>query len=126
MNIFLTAQVMAAENAHIGEELRSSLNQNVYEPNILWTIFSLLIVLGLIYATGFLYKKLIKVNAKLTKDEPAVDGMNEFKIVSGTSLGQGRSLHVVEINNKYLVIGATPGNISLLREFSKDEVKSEG
>lgn len=115
-------EVQTQGSPYLSEELKTSLNQNVYEPNIFGVILSLLIVLGLIYLTSYFYQKLIKVNAKLAKKDPLLDGKNEFKIISGTTLGQGKFLHVVEINEKYLVLASTASNISLLKEFSKEEI----
>ncbi len=130
--IFILPQIgaIAAETAkevatdvspYLSEELKSSLSQNPHELNIFSVICSLLFVLALIYGTGYLYKKLIKFNSKIHNDDTC-EGKNEFKVLAGTTLGQGKFLHVVEINETYLVLGSTPNNISLLKEFKKSDV----
>ena len=92
------------------------------EPTFFGAVFSLIAVLGLIYLVSFLYQKLTVFNEKITNKENLE--ANKFKIVSTTPIGQGKFLHVVEINNKFLALGSTPNNISFLREFSKEEVES--
>lgn len=117
---------LAKETPYISNELKLILNQNVYEPNVFGVILSLLIVLALIYATSYFYQKLLRINAKLTKnnaDGDLKEGINEFNVISGATLGQGKFLHVVEINDTYLVLGSTPNNITCLKEFSKKDFK---
>jgi|GEM_PF-5784994 len=125
-NILLAAANVVTEAAtetspYISDEVVSSLNQNSYEPNIFGVICSLIIVLALIYATSYFYQKLIKFNSKITKNDVG-EGKNEFRVLSGTTLGQGKYLHVVEINETYLVLGSTPNNITLLKEYNKKDV----
>jgi flagellar biosynthetic protein FliO len=43
---------------------------------------------------------------------------NKFKILSSTSLGQGKSVHLVEIKGRQLVIGCTNNSINILTEFN--------
>lgn len=117
-------ETAAGAAPYISQEVASSLNQNAYEPNIFGVILSLVIVLALIYATSYFYQKLIKFNAKMNKNDIG-EGKNEFTVLSGTSLGQGKNLHVVEINETYLVLGSTPNNITLLKEFSKKDVVAQ-
>lgn len=44
-------------------------------------------------------------------------GGDKFKIISSTSLGQGKSIHLVEIKGRQLVIGCTNNSINILTEF---------
>ena len=121
-NAVETATQTAVETSpYISSDVASSLNQNVYEPNVFGVICSLLIVLALIYATSFFYQKLIKFNSKINNND-VPEGKNEFKILSGATLGQGKYLHVVEINETYLVLGSTPNNITLLKEYKKSDI----
>ncbi len=93
------------------------------EPTFFGAVFSLIAVLGLIYLVSFLYQKLTVFNEKITNGKEKLEA-NKFKIISTTPIGQGKFLHVVEVNNKFLALGSTPNNISFLREFSKEEVES--
>ena len=93
------------------------------EPIFVGAIFSLIAVLGLIYLVSFLYQKLNIFNEKFTKKNEKNE-INKFKMISTTPIGQGKFLHIVEINNKFLALGSTPNNISFLKEFSKEEVEN--
>lgn len=117
--IFSASMVLANEEA-ISPELKSSLAKP-YEPNMLGVFFSLVIVICLIYATGIAYQKLIKMNPRALKPDGGM-GKNEFNIISTKSLGRDKHLHVVEINDKFLVLGSTASSINLLKEFSGEEV----
>ncbi len=119
--LLAAAETATGTSSYISEEVASSLNQHAYEPNVFGVICSLIIVLVLIYATSYFYQKLIKFNSKINKGD-IPEGKNEFRVLSGTTLGQGKCLHVVEINETYLVLGSTPTNITLLKEFSKKDV----
>lgn len=112
---------LASEPDYINDApLESLLSQGtIHEGGILRSIISLAIVIGLIYVTAWLYKKLNCFNAqKFTKEVEGAD-INKFKVLASQSLGANKNLHVVEINGKYLVLGSTQNNISLLKEFDK-------
>ena len=94
-----------------------------HEPSTFHAIFSLIVVLGLIYLVSFLYQKLNVLNEKITNKKDGAE-INKFKIITTTPMGQGKFLHIVEINNKYLALGSTQNNISFLKEFSKEEVEN--
>ena len=83
------------------------------------------IVLILIFAFAWIYAKFkgINPNAILTGKFSEKD-LNRFNILSSSTLGQGKDIHLVEINGKQLVIGSTPNNISLLTEISPEEVEN--
>jgi flagellar biogenesis protein FliO len=123
MMLFFIQAAQASEE-YISPELRSSLKQNAYEPNFFGVAFSLFVVICLIYLTGIIYQRLIKVNPKYLKGtNDATLDETELNIISSKSLGQHKGLHVVEVNNSILVLGSTPHNITLLKEFEK---KNEG
>lgn len=109
--------------------VRESIKNTFYALNsspLIRLMIALGIVLFLIYATSFLYMKLTKYNKKHFTNKDGVEfDLNEFKIVSSMSMGQNKNLYVVEINNKYLVLGATQTNISLIREFDKTELMNK-
>ena len=74
----------------------------------------------MIYLTGFLYQKLTKV--KFSK----VDLNNKAQIISTTTIGQGRSLHVIKVGNEYCLIGSTQNNITYLKDVKiPDEIDKQ-
>lgn len=90
---------------------------------ILQAFLSLALVIGLIYLSAYIYKKLTNVTSKKinnTKDE-LID-KNNLNIISSLPLGSNKSLCIVEINGKTLLLGVCEQNISLIKELSPNEV----
>ncbi len=126
MFVFLNSiATFAMESPYSSSEFQEVLKHDNYEPNYFTLIFGLIIVICLIYFTGYFYQKLIGVNSKLNKNANGDDDFNKVKIISTTPLGQGKNIFVVEIKNKHLVLGATENQINLLKEFDKSNF-SEG
>ena len=108
-------EVISSEN----QEISKAINQISYEPNWFGLLFGLLMVIALIYFTGFIYQKMIKVNLSNRKlDDIRAD------ILSTTSLGQGRNLHVVKVGDKNILIGATQNNITYIADVGN--IKTQG
>ena len=99
------------------EEIKNALSQNMYEPNYLSLFLGLFLVVALIYLTGYVYQKLTKV-----KINSVNDFLNKPEIISTTPLGQGKNIHVIKINNEYILIGATQNNINFLKNLDKDYI----
>ena len=126
MFVFLNFMAtFAMDSPYSSSEFQEVLKHDNYEPNYFTLIFGLIIVICLIYFTGYFYQKLIGVNSKLNKNANGDDDFNKVKIISTTPLGQGKNIFVVEIKNKHLVLGATENQINLLKEFDKSNF-SEG
>ena len=122
--VFCTAVTFSNEvsAAVIPESMKQAM-QTEYSgmPSLLNLIVSMVVVIALIYATGWIYAKLsrsdkFKIGMKSNTDFEK----NRFTILSSLPLGQNKNLYTVEINNKILVLGATQQNITLLKEFNKD------
>jgi len=93
------------------------------EVTFLDLVNALVIVIGLILATGWIYSKLSRINPEnLLSGKFNKITENQFKIISSLQLGSGKSVHLIEINNKHLIVGATQNNINLLSEI---EIKPE-
>ena len=97
-------------------------------PSLLNLVVSMFVVIGLIYATGWVYTKLNVLNKnKLGKLGAKSDEKNKFSILQSMPLGQQRHIYSIEMNGKVLLVGATPSHISLIKEFdSKDEDNCSG
>jgi len=72
---------------------------------VLQTLVALVVVVGLVFACGWL--------ARRFGLQPASRG-GLVKVVAGTSLGGKERVAVVEIGDTWLVVGAAPGSVSLL------------
>ncbi len=109
----LTLKVFAEVEPIVQDEnLSEVLSKSSYEPNYFKMLFGLFIVIGLIYFTGIVYQKLTKV--KLNQDE---DELFRIDLITSSSLGQNKSLHVIKVNDEYCLIGASQNNISLLKKL---------
>ncbi|MBQ7286252.1 MAG: FliO/MopB family protein [Candidatus Gastranaerophilales bacterium] len=98
------------------EEVSQIVNSSHYEPNYFTMILGLFFVIALIYITGFLYQKLTKVNLKYENLY-----VNKPQIISTTSIGQGRNLHVVKIGDDCCLIGSTQNSITYLKDVKLQE-----
>ena len=88
------------------------------DPGYASVVLSLLFVICLIYATGIIYNKLNVLGAKAMKSQK--DAQNDkITIISTTPLGANRTLHVVELNGKKMLIGASANSIHLIKDLSE-------
>ncbi|MCQ2789500.1 MAG: flagellar biosynthetic protein FliO [bacterium] len=128
IGIYLT-QVIT--NFALAEDLQSALKQeSANEPNFFTIICSLGFVVFLIYITGIIYSKLNIVGSKVAKDQIKNYDLNRAIVISTTQLGQNRNLHVVEINGRCYLIGATPNSVNLIKDLGvsseyKEQTKKE-
>lgn len=117
--------VFAMDSPYSSAEFQEVLKHDSYEPNYFTLIFGLIIVICLIYFTGYFYQKLIGVNSKINKKANDLEDFDKVKIISATPLGQGKNIYVVEIKNKHLILGATENQINLLKEFDTTDNHKE-
>lgn len=97
-----------AANGQATDALSKEKQEPVY-ITLLSFIFKLAVVVALAYGTIYALKKL-NVGA-LKRNESGL-----IKIVENTTLGTNRSLHVVRVGDKTLLLASTPGQINLLSE----------
>lgn len=85
---------------------------------LLTLIGALVIVVPLIFVAIWLINLFYKGGDSMgLKNISSMGGGNKFKILSSTSLGQGKSIHLVEIRGRQLVVGCTNNSINILTEF---------
>lgn len=98
-----------------------------HEPSIISVIISLLIVILLIYLTGIIYTKLNKVGFKTLKRQQGDLARSQVSVISTTQLGNNKTLHVVELDGKRMLIGASSGAIQLIKDLGnfKNEILDE-
>ncbi len=118
INLLLSTALAESDLYSHNDELSEVLAQNLYEPNYFSLLIGLFIVICLIYITGFVYQKLIKVKVNNS------DSANKISIISTTALGQGKNLHVIKLNGKYSLIGATVHNITHIKDFDESEIEN--
>jgi flagellar biogenesis protein FliO len=111
-------------NAEVqGTELKNVLKtENSKEPSFLNILSSLITVVILIIVTGWIYLKLSKLNPNLLMSGKFKQAKNDtINILATASLGQGRSVHLIEVGDKKLVIGSSNNSVTVLSEISKEE-----
>ena len=87
------------------------------EPNIISVVLSLLFVILLIYITGIIYAKLNKIGFKTIKKQNADFSRSQVSVISTTQLGSNKTLHVVELDGKRMLIGASSSAIQLIKDL---------
>lgn len=88
-----------------------------HEPNIISVVFSLIIVILLIYLTQILYTKLNKANINAIKRQQGSLSKSQASVISTTALGNNKTLHVIELDGKRMLIGASSGAIQLIKDL---------
>ncbi len=87
------------------------------EPNLVSVVFSLLFVILLIYATGIIYAKLNKLGLNTLKKQIGDTSSSKASVISTTPLGNNKTLHVVELDGKRMLIGASSSSIHLIKDL---------
>lgn len=87
------------------------------EPNLVSIVFSLIFVVLLIYATGIIYAKLNKLGLVTLKKQMGENANSHVSVISTTPLGNNKSLHVVELDGKRMLIGASTNSIHLIKDL---------
>ena len=88
-----------------------------HEPSLISVVLSLLFVIVLIYLTGIIYAKLNKVSFKALKRQQGELSSLQVSVISTTQLGNNKTLHVVELAGKRMLIGASSGAIQLIKDL---------
>lgn len=118
--LLTTAQKVFCAAQEVSPELKESLKTTAHEPNFFSIVFALLFVVALIYITGLIYSKLNVVGANAVREQIKSHDLSRAVILSTTQLGQGKNLHVIELNNKKYLIGAAQNSISMLKELETE------
>jgi flagellar biosynthetic protein FliO len=80
--------------------------------------WALVVVIPLILVAAWIMNMVYKGGENIGLKSLTGSSGNKFKILSSTTLGQGKSVHLVEIKGKQLVIGCTNNSINILTEFN--------
>ena len=121
ISLFMLLGVVNSSFAvEIPDVMRNTMSQDVVGlPSLLHLVISMVLVITLIYITGWIYTKLNIVNRQNLKKINKDDDSNRFTVIQSMPLGQQRYLYALEIKNKILLVGATQSQITLLKEFEK-------
>lgn len=83
-------------------------------------IFKLALVLGIAYVSILGLKK-------FSNFKTAVGGNSQrIRVMENSSLGANRSLHVVQVGSKKLLVASTPSQVNLLAELDSEDMPTDG
>ncbi len=91
-----------------------------HEPSYFSVVISLLCVICIIYIIGIIYNKLNNLGLKTLKLQTKNFSEDRILILSTTPLGPNKTLHVVELNGKKMLIGASANSIHLIKDLSEN------
>ena len=100
------------------EPLKNTLRQP-HEPGYFSVLISLIFVICLIYATGIIYNKLNHLGLKTLRAQNKEFAKDKITILSTTPLGSNRTLHVIELDGRKMIIGASANSIHLIKDLSE-------
>lgn len=107
---------------HLPESMKQSMRHDYGIPSFTQLIISMVLVVGLIYFTGWIYTRLNIVNRKqLSKIASDKKDSVRFTVLQSMPLGQQRHIYTIEMNGKILLVGSTPSHINLIKEFDSIE-----
>ncbi len=90
---------------------------SIQEPNLISVFFTLVFVILLIYATGIIYARINKASISSLKKQIGDANSSKATVISTTPLGSNKTLHVVELDGKRMLIGASVNSIQLLKDL---------
>ncbi len=114
---FLTSAVYAASVTTVETGTTVITQHAGYESGFASMLVSLIFVILLVYAIGILYTKLNKFGLKVMKGQIGRSSVNQVFVLSTTLLGTNKSLHVVELDGKRMLIGASANSIHLIKDL---------
>lgn len=88
-----------------------------HEPSIISVVTSLIFVILLIYVTGIIYARLNRSGFNTIKKQQGDFAKSYVSVLSTTQLGTNKTLHVVELDGKRMLIGASSGAIQLIKDL---------
>lgn len=128
----LAAYAQSAEASSVSGSVDSSSllgSQSVgHEISLVSAFFALLVTIVLIYLFVIILSKFNKANIKLMKQQQKELSKFQASVVSTTALGNNKTLHVIELDGKRMLIGASSGAIQLIKDLgnvSSDEAETE-
>lgn len=117
----LAAYAQTAEASSVsGKADYSSLvgTQSVgHELSFVSAFFALLLTIVLIYLFVIILSKFNKANIKLMKQQQRELSKFQASVVSTTALGNNKTLHVIELDGKRMLIGASQSTIQLIKDL---------
>ena len=127
LSALLAVILITINGANAAIEIPDAMKQTMAQevsgmPSLLNLVVSMILVIAMIYLTGWIYNKLNIVNKNKLKSLANNDtDLKKFTVIQSMPLGQQRYIYTVEMAGKILLVGSTPSHINLLKEFSEND-----
>lgn len=121
LNLMLIAQPVFADEG-LTSNIKYALKRST-ESNYASVLIALGVVIVLIYITGIIYAKLNVIGYKTIKKQYKDIDDSKIIIRSTTQIGNNKSLHVIELGGKKMLIGVTNDSINLIKDLSENSDK---
>ena len=127
LSALLAVILITINSANAAIEIPDAMKQTMAQevsgmPSLLNLVVSMILVIAMIYLTGWIYNKLNIVNKNKLKSLSNNDtDLKKFTVIQSMPLGQQRYIYTVEMAGKILLVGSTPSHINLLKEFSEND-----
>ena len=123
--VFMFFNLPVSANESLTANIKHVLKHS-YDANYFSVVISLGVVILLIYITGIIYAKLNVFGHNTMKKQYINLEDTKLLILSTTPIGNNKSLMVVELAGKKMLIGVTNENISLIKDLDeKDNNKNK-
>lgn len=119
--MFFAVQPVLANEA-ITSNIKYALKRST-DGSYFSVVIALAVVILLIYITGIIYAKLNVLGYKTLKKQYKDIDDSKIIIRSTTQIGNNKTLHVIELAGKKMLIGVTNDSINLIKDL--DEKNSE-
>jgi flagellar biogenesis protein FliO len=111
------AQASSVSTVETTNSANNIVSGTAHEPSAISVIFALLFVILLIYLTRIIIEKLNIASIKSLKKQIGDNSDSKVAVISTTALGTNKSLHVVELGGKRLLLGASVNGINLIKDL---------
>lgn len=114
--LFIIQPVFASES--ITSNIKYALKRST-DGNYLSVLVALGVVILLIYITGIIYAKLNVIGYKTLKKQYKDIDDSKIIIRSTTQIGNNKTLHVIELAGKKMLIGVSNESINLIKDLDE-------
>lgn len=123
LNLVLFSLFCLIQPAFASESITSNIKhalKHTAHSNYFSVVIALGVVIMLIYITALIYAKLDAANTKAIKKQYGDISDSKLIILSNTPIGNNKSLLVVELAGKKMLIGVTNESINLIKDMNEN------
>jgi flagellar protein FliO/FliZ len=88
--------------------------------SLLWMFVQTIVALGFVCLLAYVVLRVILPRLNITANSKSM-----VKVIDRTQLDQRRSLYVIEVTGRWLLIGSSEGGVQLISELDADKAEQE-